>query len=57
MSLTSELNVAAQTYADKLAREGSLEHDSNRGEQGENLRLQCDSRSDADLVKKAVDLW
>ena len=57
MSLTSELNVAAQRYADKLARESSFESDSNRGEQGENLGLQCVSGSDADLVKKVVDLW
>ena len=57
MSLTSELNVAAQRYADKLARESSFESDSNRGEQGENLGLICDSGSDADLVKKLVDSW
>ena len=57
MELDPQLNNDAQRYARKLARESSFEHDPNKGQQGENLGLQCARGSDGDLVRKVVDSW
>ena len=42
MSLDSSLNAAAQSYAEKLASQGTLVHSSNGD--GENLGIQCGSQ-------------
>ena len=59
MELSQELNDAAQQHASKLARESKFENDLNNRDQGENIGLTSDipDSSDADLVKKVVDMW
>lgn len=58
MKLTTDLNEAAQKYANRLASTGLFKHDPNNKVHGENLGLQCaPGKSDGELVKKVVDLW
>ena len=60
MSLDDKLNQDAQAHAEKLAAKGKWlsqeDHDKNRGNQGENLGIRCDSYSHPDY-NGVTDKW
>ena len=60
MSLDNKLNQDAQAHAEKLAAKGKWlsqeDHDENRGNQGENIGIDCHSNSHQDY-NEVTDRW